>query len=298
MRVLIAGGQGFIGKHLIENLLSSQHEIHVVSRKPGNIAGVQSHVCDLVDEAQTVRLVDQIKPERVFHLAGTSRVNDEAGLPPYFEQNVLTTTSLLKGVAALNKPVTFFLASSAHVYGNQEGVVNEQSPPQPASFYGFSKYLAEQALRQYTLDCDFIRGTVGRLYSCIGPGQGAGFAISDLAAKVKALPAKGGVLQTGPLEAVRSFIDVRDLATVLSRLVEATPANRFEIYNVGADRYLSIREVLNILLKLSGKTPEIQSALAGPNAFKSLKMGTERLQALGKFTLRPLEDTLADILRR
>ena len=299
MRTLVSGADGFIGRELIAYLVrSGTTEVHAVGRQagqPNSATGAKNHSCDLTDNKTTTALIRAIQPTRIFHLAGNSRVDDSAPLEEYFPQNFLTTTSLLTATALLERPVDFFLASSAHVYGNQSNEVDERSQPSPSGFYGFSKYLAEEAARHFRARYPQLRIVVGRLYNCIGPGQPNGFVISDLAEKVRALPPNGGVLRTGPLDAVRSFVDVRDVVELLPKLFDVSPSG-FEIYNLGVPAHQTIADVLNRLLKMAGKSARVESAPSAPNAFKGRHVKTERLQNALQPKFRPLDETLRDIL--
>ena len=297
---LITGGNGFVGSHLIEHLLaqSPSDAIHSLDRESVAKPPVIGHHCDLRDADGVRRVIDEVRPDRIYHLAGFARASGEKGVPENFENNTLTTLALLDTIAALDKPVTLFLASSAHVYGNQVNPVDEESPTLPVSPYGFSKMLAERAAQRATEQCPRLHVVVGRLSNCIGPGQGPGFVVADFAHRLHELLANGGTqLETGPLDARRSFMDVRDLVTLLPRLLDGPQASRFEIYNLASPDSHTIREMVEQLIALTGKPISLKvKTETAPNAFAGLVVKTDKLQHLLHPSFRALGETLKDTL--
>jgi len=300
MIYLITGASGFIGSRLVAYLTRANpmDEIHTLDRRAES-RGPGSHVVDLLDTERLTEVIRKIQPDRVYHLAGFSRVSGKEDLPENFELNYLGTTSLLKALGkAVQKKVSFFLASSTLVYGNQLHKVSEDSTLQPNSPYGFSKYLAEEAARHATQSSPELSVVVGRLYNNIGPGQPPGFVVPDLCVRIReALEKKDASLRTGPLDGRRSFMDVRDTVKILAQLLENPQPSRFEIYNLASPHTHTIREIVDTLVKLSGKDLEVcPSNELAPNAFAGLEVGTEKLSRALHPTFRPLKETLKDTL--
>jgi GDP-4-dehydro-6-deoxy-D-mannose reductase len=300
VKTLVTGGSGFIGRHLIDRLVSLHGAEQVATVGFESVRPDVTHFsCDLEDEGKAKQIVTSFSPDQLYHLAGVSRVSSEIPFEEYFSRNYLTTVHLVSGTEAVGKPVTFFFASSVHVYGNAEGMVSEATAPAPQSPYGFSKYLAEQFLNEATQRLAGFRAVVARLYSCIGPGQARGFVASDLCAKIAtALKAPAAPLKTGSLSAYRRFQDARDVVSVLTRLMDA-PGSPFEVYNVASPYELQIKQLLEILLKEAGISPPIQSEdTQGTNPFRGLQVDTTKLTRLvPPSAFRPIEETLRDMLR-
>ena len=120
--------------------------------------------------------------------------------------------------------------------------------------------------------------------------------VADLCAKLKTVLAKGGnELETGPLGAKRSFLDVRDLVPLLPRLLELT--GKFEIVNLASPSTHQIREIVEKLVLLSGKKVTIrEKAQTAVNSFAGLEVNTGKMQRLLHPSFRPLEETLKDTL--
>lgn len=295
----ITGATGFLGRYLALHLVKNfpEAEVHTCGRGPLSIPGTTHHVIDLASPELAQALINQLRPDYVYHLAGISRVSGEITVDQYFKSNTLTSQILATSLAQTAKPVKFFLGSSVHVYGNREERVSEIEAVHPQSPYAFSKFLAEETLFDLSYKNPNLNVVIGRLYSCFGPGQRPGFVTSDLCTKIRALPLDGkGTLQVGALDAYRSFIDVRDAVQLLPRLLEAKLASRCEIFNLASPHEHTIQEVLDTLLKISGRQAQIKSSGAGSNSFKGLRVSVKKLETvLPGVPFRPIAQTLGDM---
>jgi nucleoside-diphosphate-sugar epimerase len=300
MTHLITGDSGFIGTYLAEYLLKTSPGSRVTGLSQGSVGpkGVEHRQCDLADSEAVEKYVLAWQPDQVFHLAGTARVSQSAGLPEYYRSNFTATTFLLRALEKLKKPVRFFLASSVHVYGNRTETVGENSPMEPVGHYGFTKFLAERAVEEAVRANPGFSAVVGRLYSCIGPGQAQGFVTSDLAHRLAAISADSTEpLSMGPLDAFRRFLDVRDAAPIFPQLLNQLKPQQYEVYNIASPYELRIRELVELLVKVSGRHCRIQSQSAlHVNPFQGLRVTVDKLtRALPGLTFRPVETTLLDI---
>lgn len=295
---LITGASGFLGKYLVAHLRKAYPDLKIVALclNPVRFDGVQTIVCDLSQPDSFQADLHKLEPDWVFHLAGTARISADISMPEYFSTNFLTTIGLLRGLEKISKPIRLFFASSVHVYGNREGEVDESSEPQPIGDYGFTKYLAEEAIRQEIHKRPNLSAVVGRLYSCIGPGQPAGFVASDLVRSLADLP-PGAALKTGPLEGFRSFTDVRDMVAILPKLLEWNAPQTYEVINVSSPHENTIRQMVQLLLQVSGKTVRLESSPSKENnPFLGLKLSRNKLVSIAPdLKFRPLEATLRDV---
>lgn len=302
MNSLVTGGAGFIGSNLLRHLRETapQGKLFDIGRKDPGVEGVTHFTCDLTDEAMLLDQLRQIRPNRIYHLAGASRVTEAIALPEYFSENFLTTARLVRALTTIGSPVTVFFASSIHVYGNQPGRVTEENPSSPKTAHGFTKYLAEESLRTAVLRSNFLKVVVGRLDNCIGPGQPEGFVASDLCRRLADLPSGGTrVLKTGPLSPFRCFLDVRDAVALMALLLQADQPSPFEIYNLASHREMKIRELVAILMQETGKTAMVES-MEDPsdNPFAGLKLSVEKLgHAIQCPPLRTIENTLREMFQ-
>lgn len=297
MKSIITAASGFLGRHLLKHLTEDRKEkVICLNREPLDVPGAEEYRLDLTDEAKVEELILKLQPDRIYHLVGISKISESFQMPDYFASNTLTTLSLLRALSKLQKPVGFFFSSSMHVYGNQEQEVKEDALPQPGSPYAFTKYLAEQAVKNFALENPNKKCVVGRLYSCFGPGQGEGFVAPDLVRKVLSL-SENEPLKVGPLNTFRRFLDARDIVKAFPVLLEKETNSNFEVYNLASPHELMISDMLKIILKITGKNPRVESSSATPNSFKGLKVNTEKLfGTVPPSHFRPVEDTLKDIV--
>ncbi len=300
MVTLVTGATGFLGQYLLPYLknLPPHETIYSCSLNKLKQDENFSEALDLTESKSVLKFIQKVKPQRVYHLAGIAKVSNEIRFESYFSQNTLSTQILLGALASLDTPVDFFLTSSVHVYGNQAGVVNERAEIKPEGAYGFTKYLAEEALKTFTQKFPKLRGVVGRLYSCIGPNQPLGFITSDICKKIKALKKTGeNTLAVGPIDSYRRFTDVRDVIKTFPILLNSPLSSRFEVFNIAPPEETQVGQVIQTLLNLEGISAKIVSTQSHNNSFKGLKIDTSKLvHYVPNSTFRPLESTLKDIL--
>jgi len=303
MSALVLGASGFLGRQVAARLATRQgnEPLYSASRAKAGPGVGETHVpTDLTDPAQVRRLVETVRPSYVYHLAGTSRVNPTATVPDYFPSNFLTTARLLEALEARREPVTLFFASTVHVYGNQAGLVDEASSLRPVSPYGFTKYLAEEALRRASSRSPLLRIVIGRIYNCLGPGQSPGFVASDLASRIAASPSSPSTLKLATPSSFRRFLDVRDAAEIVCLLTALGTEihSGLETFHVASPYEKTIRELAEALVALSGKPIQLDGDPSDGNTFLGLRLNMSKLErTLGGFQFRPLERTLAEMMQ-
>ena len=189
-------------------------------------------------------------PEVVVHLAGLSHVGRSWDqMPQYFAVNVLGVENVL--AAATGAKVIF--ASSSEVYGSvppQQQPILESRRPAPRNPYGLTKAAGERLILA-------AGGIVVRTFNLIGPGQETIFSLPSFAAQLAGQTGSdSAVIKVGNLEAKRDFVHVADGADAYAILVERGEPG--EIYNLGAGRPASIREALDRLIEITGRSVSIE----------------------------------------
>ncbi len=307
MNSLVTGSGGFIGSHLVEYLLGRGFPVWGMTRRTGaHAAPARSHqnfqsvLCAITDRERLERIVADIQPERVFHLAAQSYpVKSWQEAEETMKVNLFGALYLLEAIRkAQLDPVILMMGSSAEYAppGEDGAGIGEDHEINPLSPYGVSKAAADLLARLYFRSCQMKIVRV-RPFAIIGPGK-EGDACSDFARQISAIDsAMGGELSVGNLHAVRDFLDVRDAVRALDLLGEKGGPG--EVYNVASGQGVSLQEVLRRLISLSGKKisvrvdperlrPVDQQAIVGDNG-KLLRLGWE--------PAIPLDETLRDILQ-
>lgn len=309
MRVLITGLTGFAGSHLAELALAEgAAEVHGTvlpgSPPPRDLAGlldrVRLHPCDLTEPGAVARVLGEVRPERVFHLAGMSVVGSSwANRAEVLRVNVEATFHLLE--ALREAPAPCLLVSSAEVYGlvdEPSQPIPETAPLRPVSPYALSKACQELYATYYALAERLPLVTV-RAFNHIGPRQGPGFVSADLARQVALIEAGRvlPVLAVGNVSARRDFTDVRDMVRAYWLALEKGLPG--EVYNAASGTAVSIREVIEIFRGLAGVPFEVRE---DPSRFRPVDLplllgdAGKLRAATGWAPAIPLRTSLADTL--
>lgn len=263
MRVLITGITGMAGSHLADYLLQiGGIEIYGTKRwrsRTENIVHIMNKItlyeCELMDPSSVKKVLKEVKPERIYHLAAQSFVPASWNSPSdTLMNNIIGELNILEAIKELDlKDTRIHIAGSSEEYGlvyENEIPIKETNPLRPLSPYAVSKigqdYLAYQYYKSYGI---FTVRT--RAFNHTGPRRGEVFVTSNFAKQIASIE-KGlqePVIYVGSLEAKRDFSDIRDIVKAYYLSLEKGEAG--EVYNVGNDRAYSIRDVLEILLSYS-----------------------------------------------
>lgn len=260
----------------------------------------QSVLCGITDRKRLERIVADIQPEKVFHLAAQSYpMKSWQDAEETLKVNLFGALYLLEAIRkAQLDPVILMLGSSAEYAppGKDDGRMGEDHEINPLSPYGVSKAAADLLARLYFRACRMKIVRV-RPFAVIGPGK-EWDACSDFARQISAVDrAVGGELSVGNLNAVRDFLDVGDAVRALDLLAEKGRPG--DVYNIAAGQGVSLQHVLTRLISLSGKKisvrvdpdrlrPVDQQAIVGDN---------RKLRRLGWEPAIPLDETLRGILQ-
>lgn len=313
MKVLVTGIAGFAGSHLAELAVAAGAEV-VGTVLPGaptdNLAPLGGRVrtlpCDLTDPGAMTAILADVRPDRVFHLAGASVVGTSwAERTAVLRTNLEGTYQLLEGLRA--RPAPCLLVSSGEVYGavaEGDQPIREDQPLSPLSPYALSKACQEMYARFYAR-AEGLPLVVVRAFNHVGPRQGLGFVWSDIARQVAAIEMRGvpPVLEIGTLTTRRDFTDVRDMVRAYWLALERGQTG--EIYTAASGVATPIREVLDGFLALAACPIEVRPSpqRVRPVDLPVLTGDARRLRALTGWEPRiplrqSLEDALADWRRR
>ncbi|MEM6792600.1 MAG: GDP-mannose 4,6-dehydratase [Acidobacteriota bacterium] len=270
MRALITGITGFAGSHLAEYLLAHHRDVEVFGthrwRSPmDNIRGITERVtlveCDLSDSGSVLATLEQVRPDFIFHLAAQSYVPTSWNAPlETLDTNIIGQTNIFEAVRRLGLDPVIQIACSSEEYGlvhPNETPIRETNPLRPLSPYAVSKvtqdYLGYQYFMSYGLKVIRTRG-----FNHTGPRRGEVFVTSNFAKQLAHIAAglREPVLYVGNLTAIRDFTDVRD--TVRAYWLAVNHAKPGEVYNIATGTGITIQELLDRLIALSGVEVEVR----------------------------------------
>jgi len=266
--VLVTGGAGFIGSHLVEDLVGRDVRVTVADNFStgcrANIESVFSRIHVISGDMGEMLRSDRPAPsgaegldlagfDVVFHLAANAYIPPSVEDPAFdFNTNLVNTFTLLERLRALDSPPRLVNVSTAGVYGSPTKLpIREDDPTVPISPYGVSKLAAEGYVAVY---CALygLRACSLRLFSVYGPRQRKQV-VYDLMCKLKTDPKRLTVLGDGSQE--RDFVYVTDVVQALLLAAESAPG-RGEVYNVATGTTHSIASLVEAVCRDRGASPE------------------------------------------
>lgn len=260
-RALITGITGFAGSHLAELLLEEGFEVFGVQRwrsRQEHIAHLNGKInlleADLMDLTSLQKVMIEVRPDFVFHLAAQSFVPTSWTAPAVtMEVNAVGSCNLFEAIRSVNIDPVIQIACSSEEYGlvyENELPIKETNPLRPMSPYAVSKvaldYLGYQYNQSYGLKIVRTRG-----FNHEGPRRGEVFVTSTFAKQV-AMIEKGKqekIIWHGDLTSRRDFTDVRDM--VKGYLLAAQKGIPGEVYNICSGKDWLIKDMLERLIELS-----------------------------------------------
>ena len=260
MKVLVAGGAGFIGSHLVDALLAEGHDVVCVdnffigTRENIRHLSGEPHFTfyekDLSDFDQILPIFEQEQVDYVFHLAANSDIQASAQSPMIEYKNTYSTTFVLLECMRLCGVKKLFFASTSAVYGEQMGAhVGEDTVPlQPISYYGGAKLGSEGIISSFAYMND-MSVLVFRFPNVIGPRLTHGV-IFDFVKRLKADPSCLRILGDGKQS--KPYLYVLDLVEAIMRFRDCPQG--VTVYNVGVESQTSVTRIAEIVCEKMGLT--------------------------------------------
>lgn len=265
-RIVVTGGAGFIGHHLVRRLVAEGRQVTVLDdlsggtrQGLGDAAFVRGDVCDMDLAASVLTGADA-----VVHLAAIASI-ERSRLEPLAAHRTNATGTLCVLEAARRTGVRgVVLAGSAAVYGPSEGAVSEDGPVAPTSLYGVDKLASEGYMTAYASLYGLGAVTL-RFFNVYGPGQRPGGGDAPVVARwMAALAAKTPLELLGGGEQARDFVYVADVADAVCRAVDLAVAGGSAVANVGSGSATRLSALLADVAAVSGCRPEVVRRPARP----------------------------------
>lgn len=264
MKVLVTGGAGFIGSHLVDKLMEDGNEVRVLDDlSAGDLRNIEQWIGherfefingDMRDPEVVIEAVKGV--DAVFHLAANPEVRIGAQSPELlYETNVLITYNLLEAMRKEGVKLLAFTSSST-VYGEAKKIPTPEDygPMEPISVYGGAKLAAEALISGYAHTFD-MKAIVFRLANIIGKRSNHGV-IYDFINKLKKNPNRLEILGDGTQR--KSYLHVSDTVEAMVHLFREflKEEKAFDVYNIGSEDWITVVEIAEIVSKEMGLSPE------------------------------------------
>jgi len=314
MKVLITGITGFVGSHLAEYCLTMPGaEVYgtILSHHLGDelkrIENIKDKItlfeCNLLSRIATERVLEKVKPDKIFHLAAQSFVKVSwEGPEDTLYNNIMGELNIFESCRSLGINPVIQIAGSSEEYGmvlENEVPIKETNPFRPLSPYAVSKVAQEMLAYQYYKSYG-LKTILTRAFNHEGPGRGEMFVTSTFAKQIAKIE-KGKqelVVKVGNLTSQRDYTDARDMVRAYWLATEKCEYGK--AYNICSGKVWTMEQVLTFLLSLSTVKDikvEQDPARMRPSDVEILKGDYSQFhQATGWTPVIPFEKTLEDTL--
>jgi len=258
VKIIVLGGNGFIGTHLVR-ALSKDCEVVSVGRTPTNVKLPEvRYVCDTIDNT---RLLAELvaDADTIIHLASDTTPGSSE-LQPSIEatNNLLPTLRLLELLQSYHDVHLIYVSSGGAVYGaNREGLHSEDSVISPPAYYGAGKAAIEMFLNAYHQQTSNTV-TIVRPSNVYGPGQRAKRTFGLIPTIFQCLDENRPLHVWGDGSNLRDYLFIDDLVILLKNVVQHRSGRGLEILNAGYGTAYSILQVCQCIEEITGKKLSIQ----------------------------------------
>ena len=296
MNVLVTGGAGFVGSHVVDRLLAASHTVHVLDnlatgRRERVPAAARLHVCDLRD-ARLDTVITAARPAVVVHVAAQAAVSRSVSDPRHDASvNVLGTIALLESCRRAGVPRAVYISTGGAAYGDTDVLPTpEDHPIRPASPYGISKVTAERYLEVWAA----LTGASGltlRLANVYGPRQDPAGEAGVIAIFASRLLSGVRCVVNGDGDQTRDYVYVGDVADAVALAVSSPDA--VGIANIGTGIETTVNELYRRLARLTNVRGDAEHAPAKPGEQRRSVLDATRAKSLlGWSATTPLDEGL------
>lgn len=312
MKIFVTGGAGYIGAHVVQQLLAAKHQVTVYDdlssgTKKNILPGVKFIKGDILNYKLLARSLKG-GYQAVFHFAAKKAAGESLERISYYAVNNITGTLNILRAMEQNKVKKIIFSSTAAVYGTPNKLpITEKTPTQPENFYGFTKLEIEKLLAWYAAAGKFKYAAL-RYFNAAGyhpQGKITGLekepqnlipVIMEVATgKRKHLDIYGGNYKTKDGTCIRDYIHVSDLAAAHLQALKHLNKNNSLIVNLGSDRGYSVKEVLATARKITKQEIPAKIRARRPGDPAALYASSNKAKKLLKY--KPKHSSLEQIIK-
>ena len=269
--ILITGGAGYIGSHIVEQLLKKNVNIiildnlvtgykRLINKQTKFING------DIKNKSKLIKIINDYKIESIIHLAAYLNVNEaEKNKKKYYKNNIEGTLNLVHACKG-SKVKTIIFSSSCSIYGNCKGSVSEKTKPNPQGYYAYTKFKGEEIIKKYAKKYNYQYGIL-RYFNVAGASSSGkvgeintshGHLIKNIAIqslkKKPTISIYGNDYKTKDGTCIRDYMHVSDLTNIhIQTLKYINTKSKSLTLNCGYGKGYSVLDIVKILKKINKK---------------------------------------------
>lgn len=273
MRVIITGGAGFIGSHIVERLLEAGHEPHVIDNlstgdRRNLPKSVMLHEVDVRHADAVLKVFEEVRPQAVSHQAAQMSVSLSVREPIFdAEVNVMGLLSVLRAADRTGVERFVFASSGGVLYGDVFEPAPETHPADPVSPYGISKWVGERYLKFYAANTA-MKCIALRYSNVYGPRQNPHGEAGVVAIFCQRLLRGESATINGDGKYIRDYVYVTDVAEANFNALTAPTKEPFRPYNVGTGIGIDTNQISGAIhdecVRLVGDRQKVPELLRGP----------------------------------
>lgn len=312
-KIMITGFSGFVASHFVEYLYNNDLKYEIIGldlHEPtfdysqfGDKLAIKFYPVNLLDSDQLRSILYNTKPNYILHLAAFSSVAYSWKHPTEsFTNNSNIFLNLLDAVRDTDINCRILSVGSSEEYGNvnhEDLPLRENQMLEPLSPYAIARVSQEWLSKCYVNAYD-MNIVLTRSFNHIGPRQDQRFVIPSFISRIRQIKIDGktkGTIETGNVDIIRDFVDVRDVVRAYYLLL--TKGTVGEVYNICSGRAISLRNIISIIADIVGVevNPEVNPEFIRPNDNMEIVGSNYKINAeLGWTPTIKLENTLNDMI--
>jgi UDP-glucose 4-epimerase len=301
--ILVTGGAGYIGSHIVEQLIKNKEKVIILDNL---VTGYKKLInkkakfikADIKSKSKITRIIRENNITSVIHLAAYLNVNEaEKNKKKYYQNNIIGTKNLLQ--ACKNSSVkNIIFSSSCSIYGNVKGSVDENKKPNPQGYYAYTKFKGEELIKKFSSKYEYKYGIL-RYFNVAGASQSGkigeieklhGHLIKNLSIEsLKKNPVVkifGNDYKTMDGTCIRDYIHVSDLSDIhIKGLNYLTNNHKSFIINCGYEKGYSVKQIIDIFKKIK-KGVKVQYLKRRAGDIAQVYANTKKLKKILKWKPR------------
>ena len=287
--ILITGGAGFIGSHLVKRLVDEEHKVHLLIKKSTDIwrikdvlKKVELHYENLLDKKSLLEVVKKINPNGVFHLAAS---NIASGVTASDEEvlrvNILGFKNLVDSLQEID--YEFFVNTGSFMeYGPKGGAVKESDLCAPTELYSISKLGATLYGQAIAKKYDKPIVTF-RMFTPYGPALQSGRLVYEVVNRAL----KNETIEVTNREIARDFIFVEDIVSLYIECMDKAKKSKGEVFNAGSGKTVKLDELVEYIINKTNSKSVVKWGERPLLAYDSKLWQADMEKTFGNFTWRP-----------